>query len=629
MNEATFQVVPAVIVSEIMYNPPGGGIYDAQEYEFIELYNPGPDPADLTALRFAGGIHSDPLSGGVTNLPAGGRAVVVRNADAFAYRYSSPGILVAGVFSNYLDNGGEPLTLLDKYDLPFISFRYDDDWYPETDGDGSSLIHLTNNPVSNPGLSDYWQASLDYLGTPGAPDLDLTVPQVLVNEALTHTDMPQVDAIELYNPTYAQVNLGGWWLSDDGDQLRRFAIPSNTLIPARGYLVIYEDDDADTNTVPPATYFGGQFSLSSVGEEVYLSSPTLRWIHGFKFAAAANGVSFGRYVTSDGRELFPAQLTLTLGATNAGPRIGPLVITEMMYYPPAGKPEYLELKNISASPVKLYDELNPTNTWSFTRGIGFVFPTGITVQAGQYILLTETNEPAFRAAWNASADAMVFGPYAGKLDNSGETMECSRPDTPDPDGSVPLISVEQIQYQNFAPWPVGVNGTGASLERIADGLFGNDPANWRTSSTNATPGDYPQVDLDADTLPDNWEMKHFGQLDHPLGAPGQDADEDGILNYREYILGTDPRAANADFLAYLAIRSGAVELAFDTAVTAGQSGYFGLQRVYDIQQRIPAVTSVWESLPPWTNIPATGARITVTNQPVRPENWYRIRAVLE
>ena len=45
------------------------------------------------------------------------------------------------------------------------------------------------------------------------------------------------------------------------------------------------------------------FSLSSLGEEVYLSSgdgPNLTgYQHGFQFGAQINGVTFGRYVTSD------------------------------------------------------------------------------------------------------------------------------------------------------------------------------------------------------------------------------------------------------------------------------------------------------------------------------------------
>ena len=39
---------------------------------------------------------------------------------------------------------------------------------------------------------------------------------MLINEILTHTDLPEVDWIELFNPTPFDVDLDGWFLSDDG-----------------------------------------------------------------------------------------------------------------------------------------------------------------------------------------------------------------------------------------------------------------------------------------------------------------------------------------------------------------------------------------------------------------------------
>ena len=69
----------------------------------------------------------------------------------------------------------------------------------------------------------------------------------------------------------------------------------------------------------------------------------------------------------------------------------------------------------------------------------------------------------------------LFGPWKGKLDNSSETVALERPDTPNPDG-VPYILVEQVDYEDAAPWPVEPDGVGdlaparASLPR-----YGNDP----------------------------------------------------------------------------------------------------------------------------------------------------------
>jgi hypothetical protein len=47
----------------------------------------------------------------------------------------------------------------------------------------------------------------------------------------------------------------------------------------------------------------------------------------------------------------------------------------------------------------------------------------------------------------------------------------------------------------------------------------------------------PSENVDADTLPDCWEMHFFGNLNQ---GPEGDYDNDGLSNYEEYILGFDP-----------------------------------------------------------------------------------------
>ena len=71
-------------------------------------------------------------------------------------------------------------------------------------------------------------------------------------------------------------------------------------------------------------------------------------------------MSFGRYVNSTGEAQYPAQIANSLGATNAGPRVGPVVINEINYHPAPGGDEFIELLNISNAPVPLYDPAFPT-----------------------------------------------------------------------------------------------------------------------------------------------------------------------------------------------------------------------------------------------------------------------------
>ena len=178
--------------------------------------------------------------------------------------------------------------------------------------------------------------------------------------------------MELYNPNSTNVNIGNWYLTDQRTVPQKFRFPTNTVIPANGYLVITE---TNWNANPAAS---NSFRLNSHGEEVYLFSGDSNgnltgFSDGFAFGSARNGVSFGRYVISTGEAQYPAQIANSLGSTNAGPRIGPVVINEINYHPPLGGDEFIELKSITNGVLNLYDVNFPTNRWKL-NGVGYDFP---------------------------------------------------------------------------------------------------------------------------------------------------------------------------------------------------------------------------------------------------------------
>ena len=256
-----------------------------------------------------------------------------------------------------------------------------------------------------------------------------------------------------------------------------------------GYVVFTE---ADFNPTPGTN---GSFTLSSQGEEVYLLSADANtnltgYSHGFSFGAAANGVSFGRHVISTGDERFVAQIAHTPGAANTGPLIGPVVIREIMYHPPdlAGgldnsDDEYIELRNITASTVNLFDPAFPTNRWQVRGGVDFTFPANTSLGAGLSLLLVNFNPTnttllaAFRAKYALFAGVPIFGPYSGKLDNSSDTISLRKPDAPETNG-VPYIVADEVDYKDSAPWPPSADGAGAALQRLDLTAYADDPANW-------------------------------------------------------------------------------------------------------------------------------------------------------
>ncbi len=481
--EATFYVqqdFSPLAVTEIMFNPPGAGAVSGDEFEFIELKNTGANTLDLSGLTFTNGITFT-FPGGTT-LGAGQFFVLARNGVQFAARY--PGVTVRGAYTGRLDNGGEKLALAHLLGAEVISLTYGDHvpWPIAPDGHGFSLVPVNPNANPDPGNSANWRASAAIFGSPGADDPGVAIPRVLVNEVLTHSEPPQLDAIELFNPNAAPVNIGGWFLSDESGIPKKFTIPAGTIIPAGGYVVFDESHFNPVPGVPPS------FSLGADGDQLYLLSGDgvnlTGYSHGVEFGAGAAGVSFGRYVNSIGEEYFPAQTARTFGAANAGPRVGPVVINEVMYHPEPGFDEFIELRNIAGVAVPLFDPPNPANTWHL-GGLGYDLPQGVTIPANGFVLLVGIDPAVFRTKYGIAADVQILGPYPGVLQDSGERLDLQRPDAPTPNG-VPLITMDAVRYNDKAPWPASADGDGPSLQRLDSSAFADDPINWFASGL--TPG---------------------------------------------------------------------------------------------------------------------------------------------
>jgi len=493
-------------VTEIMYHPeapPPGSLYGREEFEYIELRNIGPGLLDLTGVHFTNSIDFSFTGSAVTSLAPGQRVLVVKNLAAFTSRYGS-GFNIAGQYGNYLSNSGEELRLDDAVGENILDFAYDSSWYPVTDGPGFSLVIADDTASWDTwGLPTSWRASARDEGSPGQPDpAPVTISPVVVNEVLSHpANPPPHDSVELYNPNANSVDIGGWFITDNFVVPKKYRIPDGTVIPAGGYVVFDETQFDPTPGVFPS------FAFSSQGDNVYVFSGDVNtnltgYFHGFTFGAAERGVSFGRYITSVGAEHFVAQSALTLGYANAGPKVGPVVFSEIMYHPPdlAGNvddkaDEFLELYNISGGAVPLYDPAFPTNTWRLQNGVRFNFPTNLTLTASNYLLVVSFDPAnavllsAFQAKYALPNNALILGPYNGKLNNGGDSVGLFKPDVPTTNG-VPYILVDQVDYSNSAPWPALADGTGASLQRQRPSEYGNDPINWLAAATSGG-GPYP------------------------------------------------------------------------------------------------------------------------------------------
>jgi len=256
------------------------------------------------------------------------------------------------------------------------------------------------------------------------------------------------------------------------------------------------------------------FALNSEGDDAWLfssdaTSTLTGYVQGSDFGATANGVSLGRYTNSVSKVDYPAQIQATLGRTNAGPRVGPIVLSEILYHPAAAASNtpasYIELANLAATNTPLYDPAEPTNTWRIRNAVDFDFPTNTIMPPASRLLLVGfdplTNTAAlasFRALFAVDAGVRFVGPWAGKLGNGDETLELKKPDSSGTNG-VPYVMVEKVHYLDHAPWPAGADGTGLSLQRRWLLSYANEPTNWFASAPTAgapnLPNQLPSVQI--------------------------------------------------------------------------------------------------------------------------------------
>src|SRR5205814_201657 len=175
--------------------------------------------------------------------------------------------------------------------------------------------------------------------------------------------------------------------------LPQFRVAADTILPLDGFAVFYEHQFIAESNSPTSLALDG-----ALGDEVHLASAfsdgsLTGYRAGASFGPAENGVSHGRFPTSQGAE-FAALSARTFGAVNVSAKVGPVVISEIHYHPPDLadgsdniRDEFIELRNIAGTSVTLFDPAHPAHTWRLRDAFDFSFPTNITLAAGESALV--------------------------------------------------------------------------------------------------------------------------------------------------------------------------------------------------------------------------------------------------
>jgi len=500
-------------ITEVMYNPPdppSPDTTDNDEFEYIELKNTGDEALDLTYVSFVDGITFDFNGSSITSLAPGDFVLVVRNKTAFQSRYGS-GLAgkIAGEYKNNaqnnLKNSGDNVKLIDYWNGTIAEFEYGDGrgWPIAADGAGHSLVPLESAVLDEPdGSLNYggnWRASTYIQGSPGQGDPEPPA-TVVINEVMAHTDYtdpqhPEYDSndwIELYNNSASPVNLNSsWYLSDDFDNLKKWAIPA---IQLAGHSRIVFDEVTDFHK-PISVGFG----LNKAGEQVILSylpgGGQDRIVDCVGFKGQENNISLGRY--PDG-EVYWFRMVPSKDSANVEPVLE-IVINELMYHPQDSNEEYIELYNPTGGAILLQNAQGP---WQLDGAVSWTFPSGKSIPAGGRLIVVgfdpvieSSRLDAFKAVYNTGplvAGVDIIGPWSGDLSNGGERLALERPQAPDVEGDpISWVIVDEVIYGDVAPWPESPDGDGDALQRILVDKYhsGNDPANWKGAAPS--PGSNP------------------------------------------------------------------------------------------------------------------------------------------
>lgn len=149
-----------------------------------------------------------------------------------------------------------------------------------------------------------------------------------------------------------------------------------------------------------------------------------------------------------------------------------VVFNEIMYHPVADESqlEWIELYNQMAVDVDM-------SGWQVRGGIEYDFPEGTVIKGGCFLVLA-ISPTDFQAEYG---DSKVYGPYSGRLSNSGEELILK---------SNSKRVMDTICYGTSGDWSAACDGSGASLAKKYPDSACTPVSNWRASiQVGGTPGE--------------------------------------------------------------------------------------------------------------------------------------------
>ncbi|MBR1822143.1 MAG: lamin tail domain-containing protein, partial [Clostridia bacterium] len=128
--------------------------------------------------------------------------------------------------------------------------------------DGQALSLTDQGWVTNLGPTPNMENTYEAAARTDALERERRGPGVIISEMAALPEGNQYDWVEVYNPGDADIDLGGWGLSDNPGHPRKWQFPEGTILPAQGYQAVLM---TGTGVAYSGAYLSAPFALSGEG----------------------------------------------------------------------------------------------------------------------------------------------------------------------------------------------------------------------------------------------------------------------------------------------------------------------------------------------------------------------------
>jgi hypothetical protein len=287
-------------------------IYDFNgDYDpWLEIFNPNPYQVNIAGYYISN--SSDEL---LYQFPNDAPSLTVIPSDGFMLVWCDNETSTVEGHANFVLNaaGGaitltanDGTTLMDTYTYPAASA--DVSWGRQNDGSPTSITFNIPTPRVTNALVIVQPEEL-YINEVLTANVNDTLDNYLETE----------DWFEIYNPNDYQVNIAGYYFSDNPANPQKWKVPNyladSTTVPANGWLLFWADEDANQGINHTS------FRLSNNAEQLRMFSPDgFTMVDEISWEFLDSDTSLGRF--TDGASQWIQFIETTPEASNNGAQIG-------------------------------------------------------------------------------------------------------------------------------------------------------------------------------------------------------------------------------------------------------------------------------------------------------------------